>query len=517
MTGGSSWSETATVPWVRFAGASHELMDLPYGPLDHYAEILVRLLRTLDSNDSVTRELLTALRRIRFEAHVLPVPTGHDLLWGRAEVSDYLAEAEALAAEDAERSALWTEMAHSIQDLRSDVGPSILWQEVERLWPSVAKPAAFVTRRQRQVGPVEDLASGLAGRPKVLSQSDAAHRWDRKTFIVLGPPAAYAPWLMNFPRSDRTIWIKYASASQRLPAERVFKFTSKGPRKLAARKVKSTKLVGGLPHQEFSEADQDLLTVPEVDWNEYVSRKRESLSLTSEDAEDVVPARAIILDGDLPVLMSDEPGARTTVLDVDGADVRQEPVARLKPGMYAVLRTEGGGDFVPEVANHLLGANAEYLRGQAGDWKKELRDALDRLGAPNLGNRLSKMGVDANLQTIRSWATEHNIAPGKLSWFRALMEAIGRSDADEQWRVVETLRRAHRMAGHRVREMLLAQIKRVDAAELRGSGRIDFTLAGEQGGRLTAFRIEACPGAVFYVPRSMLNHIDEGDGLAWHG
>ena len=155
------------------------------------------------------------------------------------------------------------------------------------------------------------------------------------------------------------------------------------------------------------------------------------------------------------------------------------------------MRTEGGGDYVVEVADNLLGARRDAARADQSLWKERLREAVDRLGHQAVVRQLEAHGsgrADANL---RSWlsASPRNIRTADPSDFAAITAVGGLADrADELWRAMGRILWAHRTAGQRIRKRLMAEVSKADPQELERDGRRIFEMdAG--GGSLTAFRV----------------------------
>jgi hypothetical protein len=80
------------------------------------------------------------------------------------------------------------------------------------------------------------------------------------------------------------------------------------------------------------------------------------------------------------------------------------------------------------------------------------------------------------------------------------MRVIGlEANAGKVWSAMGTLERAHRKAGHEIREQLEEQVEKADLTLLAERGRADFTLP-QGGGALTAFRVEEVSPDVVAVP-----------------
>jgi len=64
---------------------------------------------------------------------------------------------------------------------------------------------------------------------------------------------------------------------------------------------------------------------------------------------------------------------------------------------------------------------------------------------------------------------------------------------------------AHQQAGRLIAEQLVEEVRRANLTTLSEEGRMDFTLPGAYGGRLTAYRIEVVAPESRIVAVSQLN------------
>ena len=105
----------------------------------------------------------------------------------------------------------------------------------------------------------------------------------------------------------------------------------------------------------------------------------------SDHAGETVPARLCHLGGGRAVLVAADEGASSLVIDASEfghATVRRVPVDELEQGLYLLLRTSGGGDFIAPLANRILGALAAKRRSEQAEWKERLnRTAIERFGS----------------------------------------------------------------------------------------------------------------------------------------
>ncbi|MEZ4503574.1 MAG: hypothetical protein R3C39_13185 [Dehalococcoidia bacterium] len=231
------------------------------------------------------------------------------------------------------------------------------------------------------------------------------------------------------------------------------------------------------------------------------------------EADDVAEAIVVRLaDGFLIFFEADDLN-RTFILDVQEGQsaVLSVSVLSLEPGAYLLVRTSGGGDYVVDVANRILGDRAASLRHDQDEWKRPLRDAIDTLGARQVEVKLRGLGAQrASSQNIRNWASPRSIRPDGREDFMAILRLGDLAHrCDELWQSMGLLRRAHVRAGQEIRRELLATVLSSDLSRLEAEGRADIELPGHEAA-FTIFRVEQVLADRYYVPVAQLDRPVEG-------
>jgi len=231
------------------------------------------------------------------------------------------------------------------------------------------------------------------------------------------------------------------------------------------------------------------------------------------DTDDVVPARLCHLSGNRAVFVAAEDGASSLIIDASEmghAAVRRVLVDELEQGMYLLLRTAGGGDFIAPLADRILGAAATKRRSEQTEWKERLnRQAVERFGSKSRRD-LSSL-VCSNLQSqglsqtrpanVHYWMSSKCIRPRKSEHFAAILKFAGLEERTEElWSAMAEIDRAHRRAGHLIRKMLLQKISHASLEPLERDGQMDFELGDQDGGSLSAYQITDVPTQEYEVP-----------------
>ncbi len=269
---------------------------------------------------------------------------------------------------------------------------------------------------------------------------------------------------------------------------------------------------GGEPTDE-GETDPDE-GWPGIDWAALERRASAVLAAAPGEEQDEVQARLLALHGGQAVLLEEQEGATSLVIDLredETARVTRVCTSELEPGMFVLLRTEGGGDYIVPVADLLLGERAVEHRQAQREWKLRLRTFIQENDIGQVARWLRELGaVRADETNLRHWASDRGIATQDRGTFAAIMRLLhSEKDTDRYWGMMRTIRAAHLSAGMAIRKRLLQQVKIVDLARLRREGRFDFTLPKAEGGKLTALRVEARAPNTTLVPASRTGRVFE--------
>lgn len=233
--------------------------------------------------------------------------------------------------------------------------------------------------------------------------------------------------------------------------------------------------------------------------------------------EELTQAKLYHLAGECAVFMPIDDNAVQLAIDLSNTSkplIRRVPVGVLKPDMYLLLRTAGGGDLLIPLANRILGKLAKERREQQAMWKSQLIAAAKKqfgeLNRGTLANAVSKYlssrgGVQASPANVLYWMSSKSIRPRKKEAFVAILEYSGIQDKSvELWAAMEEIERAHRNAGHTIRKMLLHRVSTMPLEPLKRDGQMIFDLGEQDGGSISAFQIISISDDEFNVPINII-------------
>lgn len=246
------------------------------------------------------------------------------------------------------------------------------------------------------------------------------------------------------------------------------------------------------------------------------------LSQDDSDVDHKISCRFLVLGGGYGVFLDEE--SRVMILDMESSSpdsrLRTVPFDLVEPGMFVILRTQGGGDLIVPIADQILGQSSQRLRGMQREWKKLLiRKARDH-GISTVARTLQRLGSKvATEQNVRNWISERSISTRSKNDFFILFRYLGLFDqADSYWVAMQTIQKAHHRAGQHLRKLLLQQIeqvKRID--EIMDFGFKHFTLEGQESGKISAFRVESISQDSYEIPASRIGRLQNLEEVLWPG
>jgi hypothetical protein len=307
-------------------------------------------------------------------------------------------------------------------------------------------------------------------------------------FSVIGSPSWYrrAKYIFSAPRASAIHILCYDWMSIQWQPESALAAPVKGSSEARQIRIEYSPAIPGV-------TDEDV--IPLIADIDSVLKRAERESGNDSDHQPV-EARLLVLESDKGVFIESEGDATVLVIDLNqGVDQRVRRIVHrnVEPGLYILLRTESGGNYIVPVADQILGNRAEELRERQQTWKARLRLAVRERGIDEVVKVLRDHGSTvASYQNLRNWMQERTIATNDRQDFFAIMELAGLSDeAQSYWDTMLAIRRAHQKAGSKIRRQLVEQVNKGDLAELERIGLMEFTLDEKTGGSLTAYRIKS--------------------------
>ncbi len=437
------------------------------------------LLRSLGetADDPEWADFLRAMRRFRFEACVAPLPFADPAFAPRLD-EPMLRRFVAFATRAFPRFAADTgRLVDLLLALRASADNPLLATIVSIVAPTGTVDTAILLPESRFVEPVRALLRRPGGIGGLEVIAPAATRGESiyRRLIAIGAARWFPDHVFSASRAEHVDVVSYAW--------------------LPARWRPAPSFLAGAECPPPPRAEDDEIA-PSFDW---VPLERRLAGADHHgpvgDPHDQIEARLYLLEGGHAVFLDASGRRANMIVDLEAEErdrVRQVADAAIEPGMFVVLRTDSGGDYIAPVADRLMGEKAAPYRAAQRRWKERLRDEVRRYGLSIVCAHLSALGAGiADETNVRNWMSDRNIAPRDERDFKAIARFVGLGgEADRLFTIARTVRAAHYYAGTKIRGWLIERVRVADAAELERNGRLDFALPEVEGGRLTAFRLE---------------------------
>jgi hypothetical protein len=319
-----------------------------------------------------------------------------------------------------------------------------------------------------------------------------------KWLVVVGPARWYPDHLLSAPRAARISIVQYDWLGGSTQPRKLFDVQSPGVSRATAR-----------AHVSTSHPSDEISVLSSEDWEDIYETS--GVGTSPDDTADAVKALPFALEGGWAVWLDAEEGGSAMVVDLDlggRPEVHRVPVPELEKGMFLLLRTSGGGDYIVAMADRLLGPQAAELRSSQANWKERLRNVIRRKGVVAVCQELKAAGAPHGTEgNLRRWVWNRSIKPHDRSDFDAVLQVAGLGTrSNELWRMMTRIDRAHRRAGQAIRKQLLRQARSADLTDLDRLGRMSFDLPGIEAGSLEAFRIVGIGSTPVGIPDHRLGH-----------
>jgi hypothetical protein len=439
-----------------------------------------------DADDPYWKPVLARLRRVRWELATVPLAPAHqafDLRDSARFVADGMRACEMIFPDLAAPA---REIAAALAEL-SERQTNPLGDAVARMCDTPGSKV-LVLRDGRCVQAVEEqLPWGANVTVAVPAELDASSRvFDRA--IVVGASSWFPRHLFGAPRSREICVVQFDWLRDPPMESSVFVSSSPGGGRSTPR------LAGydGGPSGAGSLTSEELR--PVTDWAAIEAGTGSSRE-AGEERPDSVDAYLVLLASEQAVYLEAGEGSRAYVVEFDaGGELHMVPTRSIQPGMYLVTRVGGEGDYIPAIADSLLGGEAGRLRSEQARWTEGLRDAVAASGVQAVASRLKAAGSSrASRSNIRRWTSASSIRTEDYEDFLAIMTVIGLgSEAARVWADMDVIDQAHRRAGQRVRKLLNRELRKADTRELERRGWQDYDVEEIEGeGALRVARVEA--------------------------
>lgn len=441
-----------------------------------------------DSKEDPTwGRILGQIKRFRFDLHAAPL-TNYDVSEKCRDLENRLKEYHHFV------TTAYPNLTSPLEDIRNAIlflassPANLLLQDVIHLMESISNAnVGVLIKEPRHLRLVNRSLSANHSEPplNVTTPASLTGLAVYDELIVIGSPHWFPDYVFTAPRANRIHIMYYRWAGKRWIPQQVFhpSFVPNEHRK------KKNEQDRGVEREAPDSLVESIL--PTLDWSSIIASAKANRQSTN-DYDDIEEAHLCLLENDHVVFIEHDENASLIVVDLEEEErVQRIKTRRLQPGMYILLRTEGGGDYIVPLADRIMGTRAVELRTKQREWKAILKKHVEKYGADELVNQLHSCGSKhANRQNIYNWMKPRGIRTGDISDLRAILCLSGQeSEIEDLWNTLKTIEKAHRKAGFHIRELLLDAITETDLTELVQTGYQVFELAERNAGQMAAFRV----------------------------
>jgi hypothetical protein len=324
-----------------------------------------------------------------------------------------------------------------------------------------------------------------------------------ESLVYIGPFGWFPDSARSSPRCSRLASVKFGWMADGSSLSPSFVCTADS-NLLSPRQV--TKYFGS-PSQSGQVLIRPDEAAPPVNWSA-VGAEIERQSDFAETQQELA-GQLLMLNGSVALIVDAASGAKVHIIQPSGSTrLRKILVEDLELGMYILVRTEGGGDLVAEIADAILMDRAAGARALQDNWKRCLAEHVHSRGEDSVLSDLEGLGCKRATQyNLRNWISSKSIRPEYDDDFLSVLILCGLGNEEALIANANLLDRVHRSAGFRIRRMLLAMAALADLKPLVREGVMEFQLPGARGGGFTAYRIDAIAPKVQSVPADMIGQI----------
>lgn len=506
-----SFAETAHLyKIVHRATATRETVSSP--PISTLA-IQIRKLARHFGDDEVDAEWATFLRRLRRimrEIVGTPLPPATPAL--RLEVTgEYLSEIirRLTPAYNAATVAQASLCVTAIRDL-SRYKENPFGDLISEILSTASPTSSAVLIKSPHLEEISQWLAAHHPNARLITEYEVPRLQGLDCLVVAGPSIWFPVHLLSAPRAETTCFVHYDAVSDRQQSTHLLDGSHAPP----GTSIRSSEVLS-------VSADEKLdarFIESTVDWAALAQLSASGPRPVGE--QEAVSANLFLLAGGFAVYLEAGDGPRIDVvseLDSDTPRLRGELTRSIEPGSYIVLRSEGGsGDYIPEIADALLGKSAREYRDLQWLWKSSLRKVVAAKSNAQVERELKKLGIRSPNLRYRIWSG--SLRSEKPEDFRILMEYIGLGEQkDRIWNAMGQLAEAHQRAGHEVRRRLEEKLLSSDSNAILRSGRLDVRLDGMDAGTLSVVRVERRAPGQTTLDEDLLRVMFKVEADLWQG
>jgi len=443
-----------------------------------------------DGKDEFWSPIVRGLKRFRFDVSAAPLTKEQFSSRAKALYDLFISkENQSKLAYGWEQSEMFSQIVALTEKMIYIPEQSLLDKLIHLVGNKGHNGIAVVIRESRLISEIEDAINERKElkNVRVVSPENLQNVTCYTKLFIFGSPRWFPEFVFSAPRASEIHVIKH----NWIPGKWEPTLVLITPYR--ARGAKNKKIV----IEDETEIEDLLFDVflPTIDIKRIQDEATEQLIENLNDDNEIVNSRLYILENDWAVFLEADESSEIDIIDIDedrSAQVKHVKVREIQAGTFILLRTEGGGDYIVPVADRLMGEFKEIARSEQKRWKTLLQEQVKQKGEKKVLDELTRYGSSrATKNNLANWMSMRNIRTADRNDFQAIMRLLGiENETSKLWNIMGEIRKAHSKAGFRIREMLLEQVNKADLEKLSRYGIMEFELADQDAGKLSAFRVK---------------------------
>jgi len=475
-----------------------------------------------ESSEEFWKLPLRLFNKYRYRMCAAPIPFDHAI--GRPKnsllqtVGSDLARCKFLYPSFADSA---ESLLHRFNEMSQSSDNPLLDRIAEICVESSGKNIAILIRDSYLVPHIESIiaSSSTQSGIEVLVPESLKGRKCYGKIVAVGPASWYPEYVFTAPRAPDISIVQFSWIRDGWKHEPVFVGSERSNIGISMPDVDQTEAednTRSLGLEDVLNVDE---LIPRTDWRG-ISKKIAGRSEQIEEIDEI-EAKLYALEEGFYAFLEAAPDARILAIDLEGDDeesggfasVKRIPALDIDVGIFVLLRTSGGGDYIVSVADKKMGEKAGPWREMQKHWKNRLREAVRSKGIIEVCIELLILDCEkANEANVRRWMSEKSIKTQSYQDFAAIMNLVDLgSEASKYWEIASAIDSAHRSAGFHIRNLLLKQVLSSDLEELAKVGVMQFELSEADGGTLTALRVKDISPETFKIPSYRIGRPFKGD------
>jgi hypothetical protein len=241
-----------------------------------------------------------------------------------------------------------------------------------------------------------------------------------------------------------------------------------------------------------------------------VNKLLEQQKSRESDITDSVEASIVYLENDRFLFAPRDSKIRIFIPSKKDILIKQVNFKEVEEDDYIVIRNESDTKLIAELADQILGSNAESYRLLQKKWKDRLRYNVEKKGINRVSQILSRKYhlKTASPVSVRNWCNDNSICPTELT---ELLKALKYNEKDihEIHSKMKQIKRAHLKAGRLISRKLMTELSTDFVKDLQEQGYYTFTSKEFKGASFNIERIVSIDQSKYLIaPYNLMKPIE---------